>query len=92
MSDHHRYKEFEQTMLKALLICLALFIAALFAGGAGIGWLKVVLAVLTMGGSVLGLAVLYRSKDLLRQRSLWLSCGYFSVAVCTLVSLILNYP
>lgn len=92
MSDHHRYKEFEQTMLKALLICLALFIALLFAGGAGIGWLKVILALVTLAGSALGLAILYRSKELLRQRSLWLSCGYFSIAVCTLVSLILNYP
>ena len=92
MGNRNRYKEFERTMTTALLGGVFLFLAYLIAAGAGIVWLKVIFAVLALLLSALGLAVLYRSKELLRSRSLWLSCGFFAVFMCTTASLILNYP
>ena len=92
MARRDRYKEFEAKMTAALLGNTLLFIAYLIAAGAGILWLKILLAVFTLLIPVGALLLLYLSRELLRQRSLWLSCGFFAIAMCTLVSLILAFP
>ncbi len=91
MANRDRYKEFEQRMGIGLLADTLLFVLYLIIA-AKVLWLKILLAVAIGLISIAGLALLYMSKELLRQRSLWLSCGFFSVAVCTLVSIILAFP
>ena len=36
--------------------------------------------------------MLYCAKELLKPRGLWLTCAFFSVILCTAVSLICNFP
>ena len=90
MARRDRYKEFERTMTAAVLADAAFFVLYLIFSG--VLWLKVVLAVLTLVVSVGGLVVMYLSQELLKNRSLWMSCGFFAVLVCTVVSLILAFP
>ncbi len=89
MARRDRYREFEQLMTIGLLACTGLFVLYLIAG---ISWLKAIFAILAIGISVGGLVMLWLSQELLRPRSLWLSCGFFSVIACTLASLILAFP
>ena len=92
MSNRNRYQEFERPMSAALIAAAVIFVVYLIAAAAGVIWLKVALAVIDILLCVAGLAVLFLSQELTRHRSLWLSCGFFAVFVCILVSLILNYP
>ncbi len=92
MSTGKRYKHFERALTKVLLLDTFLFVLFLVFSGMSIVWLKVICVALTILLSVGGLVLLYMSRELLRQRSLWLSCGFFSIFVCTLASLILAFP
>ncbi len=92
MSKRNRYRDFEQLMTVCLITNAALFVLYLIIAAAGVVWLKVVLAILTIVVAIGGLAFLYLSHELLRQRSLWMSTGFLSVLLCTVVSLILAFP
>ena len=92
MAKRSRYQQFERMMGSILVIGTVLFLVYLIAAAAGILWLKVITAVVCMLGCVGSLVLLYLSRELLRQRSLWLSCGFFSLFLCILVSLILAFP
>ncbi len=87
-----RYKQLEQLMLLALTADVGLFVLYLIIAGAGIVWLKVFLAVLCFLISGACLALLFLSKELLRPRSLWMTCACAGVVLVLLLSLILNYP
>lgn len=87
-----RYKQMEQYMCFALLADLLIFVFYLIAAGNGIIWLKVILAIITILLSGLCLAFLYMSKELLNQRSLWMSVSAGAILICLLFSLILNFP
>ena len=87
-----RYRQMEQYMTYALLADLLLFILFLIVAGNGILWLKVILAILTIALSSLCIAYLYLTKELLRQRSLWMSVSAAAILLCLLFSLLLNYP
>lgn len=88
----NRYKEMERYMTFALCGNAVVFFLYLLAAGNGVIWLKVILALLGLGVSGLILWVLYTSRELLRQRSLWITTGAAAIAVCLLFSLILNFP
>ncbi len=90
--NRNRYKELESMLTKALIADGALFVLYLIFAIAGVIWLKVVLAILAMLLAVAALALLYLSKELLKQRSLWLSTGFFAVFITLLASLILAFP
>ena len=92
MSNHDRYKEFEQLMTVSLIANVFIFIAYLIAAAAHIGWLKVIFAILTLANAGLGLGMLYLNRELTKPRSLWMGCGYFGILCCLLASLILAYP
>ncbi len=79
-------------MTYALIADGLLFILYLICAGAGIIWLKVILAILAILLSGLCLAWLFVSRELLRPRSLWMSAAAAAVIVCIVFSLILNYP
>ncbi len=86
------YRFFEQFMTITLFVALAFFVLYLIMAGCGIIAMKVVFAILALLLSAVSLLVLYTSKELLKPRSLWLTAAYASIIVCTVVSLICNYP
>ena len=88
----NRYKEMEQLMTVALIASAVIFVLYLICAIAGILWLKIVTALFAILLCVVGLAFLYLTKELLRQRSLWMTTGFLSVLLCLAVSLILNFP
>ena len=92
MAKQNRYKEMEKLMTVSLIADAIIFILYLVVAGAGILWLKVLTAVLCFALSGLSLAFLFLTKELFRSRSLWMSAGFFSVAMCLLASLILAFP
>ncbi len=87
-----RYKQMERYMTYVLLANAALFIFYLISAGNGIIWLKVITSFLTISISLLCLAYLYVSRELLRQRSLWMTAAAGAVFICTVASLLLRFP
>ncbi len=88
----NRYQDLNQ-MMSILLIASAVdFLVFLIFSGAGILWVKILTAIFAIIMPVLCLAFLYLSKELLRQRSLWLTTGFGAIFLCTIVSLICNFP
>ena len=88
----NRYKEMERYMTYALCLDAVLFVLYLIVAGNGIIWLKVILTLLCLALSGALLWFLYATKELLRQRSLWITVGAGAIAVCLLFSLLLNFP
>jgi hypothetical protein len=78
--------------LRFALGAAADFLLFLIFSGMGIVWLKVLTAIFAIIVPILCLVLLYLSQELLRQRSLWLTTGFGSIVVCTIVSLICNFP
>ena len=88
----NRYREMERLLTAVLIFTAVLFLIYLIAAGAGTVWLKILSAVLIFFSGIGSLSLLYLSRELLRQRSLWLTTGFFCLILCTLVSLILSFP
>lgn len=88
----NRYQEMERCMTWALIADGVLFLLYLIFAGLGILWLKVILAIFIIAISLIALAFLYLTKELLRQRSLWMSVAAAGILICMLFSLILNFP
>ena len=88
----NRYRQMERYMTFALCIDAAVFILYMIFAGIGVVWLKVILALICLVLSSYLLWLLYASKEILRQRSLWITTGAAAIAVCLLFSLILNFP
>jgi len=87
-----RYQEMERYMTYTLIADLFIFIIYLIAAGTGIIWLKVVTAIMAILVSALCLTFLYLTRELLRNRSLWMSISAAAIIICLLFSLILNIP
>ena len=92
MAKRNRYKEMEKLMTAVLIADGILFLLYLITAGAGVQWMKWICGILSILISGAGLAFLYQTKELLKQRSLWLSSGFFAIAVTVLASLILAFP
>lgn len=93
MADRiNRYKQMERMVTAALILDLIIFIIYMIGAGNGIIWLKVltILGILAISGGCLYL--LYVSRELMKQRSLWMTVGAAAILVCLLFSLILNFP
>ena len=92
MASRKRYKELEQMMARILaadVVVFALF--ALFAA-LGVVALKVVCAIVTIIVSGMCLAFLYMTGELTKRRSLWMVTAGAGLFLCTVVSLICNFP
>ena len=89
---HNRYAIMERYMTFALCLDAILFILYMIVAGNGIIWLKVILTLLCLAISGALLWFLYMTKELLRQRSLWITAGAGAIAICLLFSLLLNFP
>jgi len=92
MEVKKRYRELEQYMTVALIAAAVIFVLYLIFSAVGIIWLKIITAIFAILLPLLSLALLYLTQELLKQRSLWLTTGFFGVFICTLVSLIANFP
>lgn len=90
--DPTRYRRMERYMTAVLLFDTAVFILYLFAAGFGTIWLKVLTAIIAILASGLCLSFLYLTKELKKQRSLWMSTAAVCIPVCLLVSLVLGFP
>ena len=88
----NRYKKLELNLTVLLIANTVVFVLYLLVAGYGILWLKAITSIFAILLSGLCLAVLFLSGELLRPRSLWLSCGFFGIMICSVVSLLLNYP
>jgi len=87
-----RYKKMQNYIALALLADLVLFVLYLIVAGNGIIWLKIILFLLILAISGGCLALLYMTQELTRRRSLWMTAAAGAILICTLFSLILNYP
>lgn len=88
----NRYTQMRQYMTLTLLANAGLFILYLVFAGFGVIWMKAITAVLSILLSSCCLVFLYLCKELLRRRSLWMTAAAAALLICTLASLILNYP
>lgn len=88
----NRYQVMEQYMSLALLGDVLLFIGYLIVSANGIIWAKAVLAIIALLLSLAVLGFLYLTQELLRPRSLWMSTAAAAILLCTVFSLILNFP
>lgn len=91
-SRRNSFKQLERNITIVVLAVTVLFILTLAAGGMGIGWLKVIFGILTILASGLGFTFLVLINEHKRRRSLWMLTAFASLFLCTLVSLIVNYP
>ena len=85
-------QEAERTFTTVVLVNTALFLFYLIAAGNGIIALKVICAILTILISILCLALLYLRQEIMRPDRLWMTVAAASIFICTLFSLILNFP
>lgn len=92
MQNNNHYSTLERYITIALIVSTILFIIYLIAAGCGIIWLKVLSAIFAILVPGLCLYMLYVTKELLRQRSFWMSVGATAIIICLLFSLILNFP
>ena len=89
---NNRYRQFDMLMTKVVLGDVFLFLLYLLSAATGIGFLKVITAIIIILGSGLCMGYLYLTQELLKKRSLWMSVAFASVLLCTIVSLICNFP
>lgn len=92
MAKRNRYREMESLMTKVILADLLIFV--LYLVSAGNGWMvfKVITAIISIFGSLLALGWLYMTGEFPRRRSLWMITAFICIALCVLVSLLLNFP
>ena len=93
MANHRsRYNLMQKYVSEALMIDLALFILYLVFAGFGVIWMKTILVICILTLSLGTIGFLFICRELLRKRSRWMSVSAAAIFVCTLASLILNYP
>lgn len=86
------YRAFERFLTIILFIALGMFVLYLLSAAFGWAVLKITCAVMGILLSAYGLWNLVVSKELMKARSLWLSCAFGSVILLTIVSLLCNFP
>ena len=88
-SNSQKMERFLTLLLIIDLVIFLLFFISTIAGGIVLRVISILLLVLI---GPYGLWLLYSAKELFTQRSLWLTCGFGGILLCTIVSLICNYP
>lgn len=86
------FRQLEKNLSMIIACELAVFVLMLICGAAGIFWLKIVLGLILLAASALGCGLLILMQEYRRKRSWWLIASFASIFLCTLVSLIVNYP
>ena len=92
MARRNRYRELENLLTRVLLADVAVFLLYLLFAGLGVGFLKWTLAIVAIAGSGAFAGLLYLNGEWRKRRSQWMFMGFAAIALCTLVSLICNFP
>lgn len=87
-----RYKQIDQLLTRVLIADTAVFILYLVFASFGINVMKIITVIIALLGSALCLAYLYYIGEFKKARSRWLVMGFGAIILCTLISLILNFP
>ena len=87
-----QFKDLEMFLTVLIVAMLVLFMLYLIMAGYGQSVMKIICAVLIFCISGFGIWLLYSSKELWRQRSIWMTLTFMSCVICTLVSLLAGYP
>ena len=90
--NRSRYRAWERFMTILLLSALLLFVVYLLCAGLGAVVLKIICSIVSILVCGFGLWNLYSTQEWLKPRSLWLTYGFAGIALCTLVSLLCNFP
>lgn len=90
--NQNKYKLFERFLTVALCADAIAFVLYMIFAGLGIVWLKVIFTLVCFALSGYILYLLYKTKELFRQRSLWITTGAAAIAFCLFMSLVLNFP
>ena len=89
---NNRFKDLEQFLSILIIAMLALFIFYLVMAGGGHTVLKVISAVMIGAIAAFGLWLLVKCRELLRQRSIWMTLSFIGCTLVTIVSLLTGYP
>ncbi len=92
MANRMRYKDMERVLTFILIGAAVVFVLYLVFAGVGITAMKIITSIIAIVACVLSLAYLYICGELKTRRSRWMVLGFICIAVCLLVSLILNFP
>ena len=92
MANRMRYKDIERVLTFVLIGTAVVFALYLLFAGLGMTALKIITSIIAIVVCVLSLAYLYICGELKTRRSRWMVLGFICIAVCLLVSLILNFP
>lgn len=92
MAKRNRYREMESLMTKVLLGDLVVFVVFLLCCAKAWTVFRVITAIISVSLSLLSLAWLFITGEMVRRRSLWMITAFASIFVCLLVSLLLKYP
>ena len=87
-----RYKQLDQLLTRVIIADTAVFILYLIFAAMGLTALKFITLIIALLVSGLCLAYLYKLGEFKKSRSRWLVLGFGAIILCTLVSVILNYP
>lgn len=88
----NRYRQFDMLMTKVVLGDVFIFLLYMLSAATGIGFLKVMTAIVAIVGSGLCLGYLFLTQELLKKRSLWMTLSFASILLLTFVSLICKVP
>ena len=86
------FSQMESTMTIVILVALILFLIFLFASGYGVAWLKIICAIFSILIPAACLGYLYLTLEWHKRRSRWLLAASLALVICTLCSLILQFP
>ncbi len=91
-TGHDRYRDLEKFLSVLIVVMLGLFILFLVMSANGTTLAKILAATLIFAVALFGLWVLRQNRELLRQRSIWMTLSFLCTMLCTLVSLLAGYP
>ena len=92
MGKRNRYRELERLMTRILLGNALVFVFFLISSAQGWNVVRVIAAIVATLASLLSLAWLFITGELLRRRSFWMVTGFGGIFLCLVVSLILKFP
>ena len=90
--NNRSFARLENTMTIAIIAAFILFLIFLFASGYGVAWLKIICAIFSILIPALSLGYLYLTLEWRKLRSRWMVAAYLALLLCTIVSLILQFP
>lgn len=92
MGKKNRYRELERMMTRILIADALVFVLFLVFSSQGWTVVRVISAIVATLASLLSLAWLFITGELVRRRSFWMVTGFGCIFLCLVVSLILKYP